>query len=161
MYRRSGSLKPWLKVFETEDKLHVLKLTAELERRWCLGYLLIHSNSPKLIMFMFLVELFLFQRIVVKRNVVFLYQIFGSLSNWRAAALYLFWFLFSVCFLVVFCFRRLGTPVEIMLHIVIPFHHLYAYNYNPRNVTHFFFWNLSAEFYEKFAISALFKIVQK
>lgn len=74
-------MKPWLKVFETEDKLHVLKLTAELERRWCLGYLLIHSNSPKLIMFMFLVELFLFQRIVVKRNVVFLYQIFGSLSN--------------------------------------------------------------------------------
>jgi hypothetical protein len=30
MYRTSGSLKPWLKVFEAEDKLDVLKLTAEL-----------------------------------------------------------------------------------------------------------------------------------
>jgi len=33
MYRTNGSLKPWLKVFEAEGKLNVLKFTAELEPR--------------------------------------------------------------------------------------------------------------------------------
>ena len=47
MYRTSGCLKPWLKVFQTEDKLNVLKLSAELERCWCLGDLLIPGNRAR------------------------------------------------------------------------------------------------------------------
>lgn len=56
-------------MFETECELNAFKLTAELKRRWCLGGSVnSRQQSPKLIMFMLLVELFLFQRIVVKEE---------------------------------------------------------------------------------------------
>jgi hypothetical protein len=85
-------------------------------------------------MFMLLIELFLFPRIVVKRNVVFLYQFFGSLNNWRAAAFSLFCILFYVyfCFLVLCATSPLQSLCYLLSFLSSACAHITAARETPR-----------------------------